>query len=91
LLGIFRAVLGQGGHEAATLRSGDYNDQALIELEPRGTLTIPLHPVTSSYSRHVGDSNTMDQATLTRGNYAVRVFVHGLGGTHSRLVPVTIR
>lgn len=78
--------------EGEAFSSGDYNDEALVELEGHGAVEIVV-PVAGTYSRHTGsgDSASIEPARLAAGQYAVRVFLEGVGGVASRLVPIELR
>lgn len=73
-------------------QSGPYRDEALVELAPNGVLEVSLE-VAGTYARWVGTgaSATTEQRRLVPGRYAVQVFVRGLGGEESRLVPFEVR
>ena len=72
--------------------SGPYNDEALFELPPNGAMELHV-PVSGTYARWVGtgESATVEKAKLSPGMYAIEVFLGGLGGEGSRLVPMEVR
>lgn len=76
----------------ATHSSGPHNDEALFELPPNGAMELRV-PVSGTYARWVGtgESASVEQAKLSPGTYAIEVFLGGLGGEASRLVPIEVR
>ncbi|NOU31772.1 MAG: hypothetical protein HOO96_28040 [Polyangiaceae bacterium] len=82
----------QGKPLTDVFQSAPYRDEALVELAPGGILEVSLE-VAGTYARWVGTgaSATTEQRRLAPGRYAIQVFVKGLGGEESRLVPFEVR
>jgi hypothetical protein len=79
----------------ASLSSGTYRDEALVELAPGGVFEVSL-PVSGTYARFTGSGSSatadrVEDGRLAPGRYAIQVFVGGLGGADARLVPVEVR
>jgi hypothetical protein len=82
----------QGKPLTDVFQSAPYRDEALLELAPGGVFEATLD-VAGTYARWVGTgaSATTEQRRLAPGRYAIQVFVNGLGGEESRLVPIEVR
>ncbi|HVJ91402.1 MAG TPA: hypothetical protein VM580_16480, partial [Labilithrix sp.] len=78
--------------DAALGWDGQYNEEALFELPPRGTMELRV-PVSGTYWRWVGtgESSRTEKAKLSPGMYAIRVRLGELGGEGARLVPIEVR
>jgi hypothetical protein len=72
--------------------SGPYPDEAIVGLDPGGTLDLTLS-VAGTRVAWDGDGEDagITRQPLSPGHYALRVFLGGLGGVRARLIPVEVR